>query len=69
MVDEHEDDEEEDTEKSAEERKGWKVKRRTSHRTREPIPGTPPDTENHDFRMGIRIGIWDFVRGVREQRR
>ena len=67
MVDEHEDDEEEDTEKSAEERKGWKEKR-------QPSPGTgptgKPDTaghRKHDFRMGIRNSIWIFRFGGRER--
>ena len=60
MVDEHEDDEEDDTEKSAEERKGWKEKRQPSIRTRKPKNRTRPDTENHDFRMGIRNSICDL---------
>ena len=67
MVDEHEDDEEEDTEKSAEERQGWKEKRQPSIRTRKPKNRTRPDTENHDFRMGIRNSICDFLVGVRNR--
>ena len=67
MSDEHEDDEEEDTQKSAEERKGWKEKR-------QPSPGTgptgKPDTaghRKHDFRIGIRNSIWIFRFGGRER--
>ena len=41
------------------------VSRTAGHaQTRKP---ETPDTENHDFRMGIRIGIWDFVLGVRNR--